>query len=261
MIHRWVPCSREPANRSHIDKTILLVQVDDKLVPIIETGIIELGAEVWDEQARTSHAHRHTQTHTQTHTRRSQTSLALSRTRSLQTNRKREPPPPFLITEGEWKPGKSASGGRADTRWTSFTTSTHTSTVSALLCVSEMLHDSKRPLRYFLLLVINFYAFHRLFFCFWSIMTEMSVKSLWRVFFCVLFVFEIICQISLVLNICHGFSICESFVLFSAAMATENVVVQNRLKLKTRSKLLCFHCCHSVFDKFDICKITLRKEK
>uniref|UniRef100_A0A8D3BZK0 Pecanex-like protein n=1 Tax=Scophthalmus maximus TaxID=52904 RepID=A0A8D3BZK0_SCOMX len=45
VIHRWVPCSRDPANRSHIDKTILLVQVDDKLVPIVETGIIELGAE------------------------------------------------------------------------------------------------------------------------------------------------------------------------------------------------------------------------
>uniref|UniRef100_A0A3B4Y4T4 Pecanex-like protein n=1 Tax=Seriola lalandi dorsalis TaxID=1841481 RepID=A0A3B4Y4T4_SERLL len=46
VIHRWVPCSRDPANRSHIDKTILLVQVEEKLVPIIETGIIELGAEV-----------------------------------------------------------------------------------------------------------------------------------------------------------------------------------------------------------------------
>uniref|UniRef100_A0A7N5ZZV0 Pecanex-like protein n=1 Tax=Anabas testudineus TaxID=64144 RepID=A0A7N5ZZV0_ANATE len=46
VIHRWVPCSRDPANRSHIDKTILLVQVEDKLVPIIETGVIELGAEV-----------------------------------------------------------------------------------------------------------------------------------------------------------------------------------------------------------------------
>ncbi|XP_077476750.1 pecanex-like protein 1 [Stigmatopora argus] len=46
VIHRWVPCSREPANRSHVDKTILLVQVDDKLVPIIETGVLELGAEV-----------------------------------------------------------------------------------------------------------------------------------------------------------------------------------------------------------------------
>ncbi|XP_061825002.1 pecanex-like protein 1 isoform X2 [Nerophis lumbriciformis] len=46
VIHRWVPCSRDPANRSHMDKTILLVQVDDKLVPVVETGVIELGAEV-----------------------------------------------------------------------------------------------------------------------------------------------------------------------------------------------------------------------
>uniref|UniRef100_A0A8C9WXN9 Pecanex-like protein n=1 Tax=Sander lucioperca TaxID=283035 RepID=A0A8C9WXN9_SANLU len=46
VIHRWVPCSRDPANRSHIDKTILLVQVEDKIVPIFETGVIELGAEV-----------------------------------------------------------------------------------------------------------------------------------------------------------------------------------------------------------------------
>ncbi|KAG7466146.1 hypothetical protein MATL_G00161670 [Megalops atlanticus] len=46
VIHRWVPCSRDPGSRSHIDKTILLVQVEDKLVPIIETGVIELGAEV-----------------------------------------------------------------------------------------------------------------------------------------------------------------------------------------------------------------------
>nr|XP_023691746.1 pecanex-like protein 1 isoform X1 [Paramormyrops kingsleyae] len=46
VIHRWVPCSRDLSSRSHIDKTILLVQVEDKLVPIIETGVIELGAEV-----------------------------------------------------------------------------------------------------------------------------------------------------------------------------------------------------------------------
>lgn len=46
VIHRWVPCSRDLTSRSHIDKTILLVQVDDKLVPIVETGVIELGAEV-----------------------------------------------------------------------------------------------------------------------------------------------------------------------------------------------------------------------
>ncbi|XP_062851744.1 pecanex-like protein 1 [Trichomycterus rosablanca] len=46
VIHRWVPCSRDPLIRSHIDKSILLVQVDDKLIPIIETGVMELGAEV-----------------------------------------------------------------------------------------------------------------------------------------------------------------------------------------------------------------------
>lgn len=35
------------------------------------------------------------------------------------------PPPPFLITEGERKPGKSASRGRRDMNPTSFTASTH----------------------------------------------------------------------------------------------------------------------------------------
>nr|XP_014348542.1 PREDICTED: pecanex-like protein 1 [Latimeria chalumnae] len=46
VIHRWVPCSRDPGSRSHIDKTILLVQIEDKYVPIVESGVIELGAEV-----------------------------------------------------------------------------------------------------------------------------------------------------------------------------------------------------------------------
>ncbi|XP_044520852.1 pecanex-like protein 1 isoform X2 [Gracilinanus agilis] len=46
VIHRWVPCSRDPGSRSHIDKTILLVQIDDKYVAVIETGVLELGAEV-----------------------------------------------------------------------------------------------------------------------------------------------------------------------------------------------------------------------
>ncbi|XP_043554078.1 pecanex-like protein 1 isoform X4 [Chiloscyllium plagiosum] len=46
VIHRWVPCSREPSSRSHIDKTILLVQIEDKYVPIIECGVLELGAKV-----------------------------------------------------------------------------------------------------------------------------------------------------------------------------------------------------------------------
>ncbi|XP_059229824.1 pecanex-like protein 1 isoform X5 [Mustela nigripes] len=46
VIHRWAPCSRDPGTRSHIDKTVLLVQIDDKYVTVIETGVLELGAEV-----------------------------------------------------------------------------------------------------------------------------------------------------------------------------------------------------------------------
>ncbi|XP_069494698.1 pecanex-like protein 1 isoform X2 [Ambystoma mexicanum] len=46
VIHRWVPCSRDPGSRSHIDKTILLLQVEDRYVAVIEAGVIELGAEV-----------------------------------------------------------------------------------------------------------------------------------------------------------------------------------------------------------------------
>ncbi|XP_067413936.1 pecanex-like protein 1 isoform X4 [Emydura macquarii macquarii] len=46
VIHRWVPCSRDPGSRSHIDKTILLVQIEDRYVAVVETGVLELGAEV-----------------------------------------------------------------------------------------------------------------------------------------------------------------------------------------------------------------------
>ncbi|XP_047393901.1 pecanex-like protein 1 isoform X7 [Sciurus carolinensis] len=46
VIHRWAPCSRDPGTRSHIDKAVLLVQIDDKYVTVIETGVLELGAEV-----------------------------------------------------------------------------------------------------------------------------------------------------------------------------------------------------------------------
>ncbi|XP_018087730.1 pecanex-like protein 1 isoform X10 [Xenopus laevis] len=46
VIHRWVPCSRDPCNRSHIDKTILLIKIEDRYVAVIETGVLELGAEV-----------------------------------------------------------------------------------------------------------------------------------------------------------------------------------------------------------------------
>lgn len=47
VVHRWAPCHREQSKRSHVDKTILLVHLEDKYyVPIAEVGVMDLGAEV-----------------------------------------------------------------------------------------------------------------------------------------------------------------------------------------------------------------------
>jgi len=46
VVHRWIPSHRDPGRRSHIDKTIFLVQIDDKYVPVAETGLTFLGVEV-----------------------------------------------------------------------------------------------------------------------------------------------------------------------------------------------------------------------
>jgi hypothetical protein len=46
VVHRWVPNHRDLSQRSHVDRTIVLVQVDDKFVPIAEAGVQDLGAEV-----------------------------------------------------------------------------------------------------------------------------------------------------------------------------------------------------------------------
>ncbi|XP_031359029.1 pecanex-like protein 1 isoform X1 [Photinus pyralis] len=46
VVHRWSPCHRDPSRRSHVDRTILLVKIDDKYVPIAESGVQNLGAEV-----------------------------------------------------------------------------------------------------------------------------------------------------------------------------------------------------------------------
>ncbi|XP_064621323.1 pecanex-like protein 1 isoform X3 [Lineus longissimus] len=46
VVHRWMPCHREQVKRSHVDKTVLLVQITDKYVPIAEIGVTDLGAEV-----------------------------------------------------------------------------------------------------------------------------------------------------------------------------------------------------------------------
>ena len=46
VMHRWLPCHRDPGRRSHVDKTLMLVQIGDKYVPIAEAGVMDLGAEV-----------------------------------------------------------------------------------------------------------------------------------------------------------------------------------------------------------------------
>ncbi|CAH1237391.1 unnamed protein product [Diabrotica balteata] len=46
VVHKWIPSHKEAAKRSHIDKTILLVNIDDKYVPIAKSGVQDLGAEV-----------------------------------------------------------------------------------------------------------------------------------------------------------------------------------------------------------------------
>ncbi|KYM94892.1 Pecanex-like protein 1 [Cyphomyrmex costatus] len=46
VVHRWSPNHRDPNRRSHVDKVILLVKIEDKYVPIAEQGVRDLGAEV-----------------------------------------------------------------------------------------------------------------------------------------------------------------------------------------------------------------------
>jgi len=44
--HRWTPSHKDTSRRSHSDKTIFLVQIDDKYVPVAEAGLTFLGVEV-----------------------------------------------------------------------------------------------------------------------------------------------------------------------------------------------------------------------
>lgn len=47
VVHKWTPNHRDPKLRSHVDKSILLIQIDDKYVPIAENCVQDLGDEVW----------------------------------------------------------------------------------------------------------------------------------------------------------------------------------------------------------------------
>ncbi|XP_012936159.1 pecanex-like protein 1 [Aplysia californica] len=46
VVHRWTPGHTDPVKRSHVDRNILLVQLKDHYVPIAESGVLDLGAEV-----------------------------------------------------------------------------------------------------------------------------------------------------------------------------------------------------------------------
>ena len=46
VVHHWQPAHADPTRRSHIDKVVLLVQFKDKFVPIVEGGVLDMGAEV-----------------------------------------------------------------------------------------------------------------------------------------------------------------------------------------------------------------------
>ena len=46
VVHRWVPYHKDPVRTCHIDRTILLVRIEDHYVPIAESGITTVGAEV-----------------------------------------------------------------------------------------------------------------------------------------------------------------------------------------------------------------------
>ncbi|CAH3161495.1 unnamed protein product [Porites evermanni] len=46
VVHRWTPCHRDPARRSHVDRPIVLIKIDDKFVPIAEAGVMDAGVDV-----------------------------------------------------------------------------------------------------------------------------------------------------------------------------------------------------------------------
>ncbi|XP_074039325.1 pecanex isoform X2 [Leptinotarsa decemlineata] len=45
IVHKWTPCHKDPNKRSHVDRTILLVQIEDRYVPIAESGVQDLSQE------------------------------------------------------------------------------------------------------------------------------------------------------------------------------------------------------------------------
>lgn len=46
VVHTWTPHHPDPRLRSHVDRCILLVQIEDKFVPVAQGAVQDLGAEV-----------------------------------------------------------------------------------------------------------------------------------------------------------------------------------------------------------------------
>lgn len=44
VVHRWAPCHREVLFRSHVDKTILLLRIGERFVPIVESAARIVGS-------------------------------------------------------------------------------------------------------------------------------------------------------------------------------------------------------------------------
>lgn len=43
VVHKWIPNHRDPNRRSNVDRTILLIKIEDKYVPISESGVMSVG--------------------------------------------------------------------------------------------------------------------------------------------------------------------------------------------------------------------------
>ncbi len=50
VVHRWTPCHRETLRRSHVDKTIVLIKIGERYVPIVEAATETLDDEDEDEK-------------------------------------------------------------------------------------------------------------------------------------------------------------------------------------------------------------------
>jgi len=57
-VHKWVPCHREPLRRSHVDKTIVLLKIGERYVPIVESATASVSPAQGQRRAtRRRHSH------------------------------------------------------------------------------------------------------------------------------------------------------------------------------------------------------------